>query len=115
MRLYDSNHSFTRLTERAYHLNGISRGIFWTNGTALFLSMEMDRIEPYYLIPSFEITAGGSLDNNKDGVQTYVLADKQKRNLIPRASSTFQNGVWKNSLDNAELTPLLIGSFIREG
>lgn len=31
----------TRLTEKAFHLNGISCGIFWTNETALFLSMEM--------------------------------------------------------------------------
>ena len=33
-------------SKSACHLDGISRGIFLTNGTALFLSKEMDRIEP---------------------------------------------------------------------
>ena len=36
-------------TLSAYHLNRISRGSFWTNGTALFLSKELNRIEPYNL------------------------------------------------------------------
>ena len=68
----------TRSTEKTCHLNVISRIIFWANGTALFLFMEKDRIEASYSTLSFEIPAGGSLDNNKDDGQTYcVLADQQ--------------------------------------
>ena len=33
-----------------YDLNGIFRESFWTNGIVLFLSKEMDQIEPYHLI-----------------------------------------------------------------
>ena len=42
-------------TTKAYHLNGISRGVFWTNEIALFLFKEMHRMEPYHFI-SFEIS-----------------------------------------------------------
>ena len=34
-------------------MNGISCGIFWTNGTELFFSKQMNRTEPYRLIPNF--------------------------------------------------------------
>ena len=70
-RLYDSNHCFTRLTERAYHLNEICRGIFWTNGTALYLSMEMDRFDP-----KFRNTRGREPGQQQRWRQTYcVLAE----------------------------------------
>ena len=45
----------------AYHLKRISRGMFHTNETALFLSKEMDRMEPYHLIlrvPSIDLILG---------------------------------------------------------
>ena len=106
-RLYDSNHCFTRLTERAYHLNEISRGIFWTNGTALYLSMEMDRFDP-----KFRNTHGREPGQQQRWRQTYcVLAEPHPQGLLHFSN----HGRWEKSLGNAELTPLLIGSFIRAG
>ena len=49
-----------------YHLSGISREMFRTKGTALFLSKEINRIEAYQLIVSFEISAGLAKAKNRD-------------------------------------------------
>ena len=70
------------LSSSAYHLNGISRGIFWTNGTALLLSKEMDRIEPYHLVLSFDISVRGP------GSILYFFSE-----MLPQ-------GAWHQVIDN---------------
>lgn len=57
-------------TMKAYHLNGISRGVFWTNGIALFLFKEMHRMEPYHFI-SFEISciSSGNWCRSEPGIK----------------------------------------------
>ena len=70
------------LSSSAYHLNGISRGIFWTNGTALLLSKEMDRIEPYHLVLSFDISVRGP------GSIFYFFSE-----MLPQ-------GAWHQVIDN---------------
>ena len=81
MRDKTAKRKIEKQTKSVYHLSGISRGMFWTKGTALFLSKEMNRIEPYQLILSFEISAGRRLHNNKDGGRTYCAGRFSRRRL----------------------------------
>ena len=50
MRDKTAKRKIEKQTKSVYHLSGISREMFWTKGTALFLSKEINRIEAYQLV-----------------------------------------------------------------
>ena len=64
----------------------------WTNGTALLLSKEMDRIEPYHLILSFDISVRGP------GAILHffseMLTQKAWRQVIDKWWEIFGNSGW---------------------
>ena len=65
---------------------------FWTNGTALLLSKYMDRIEPYHLIPSFDISVRGP-----GAILHFVsemLPQKAWRQVIDKWEEIFGNSGW---------------------